>query len=80
MTAGVIHNFRRSLATLLMDEGEDPAVVQPVMRHSKMDMTLYYAHSQPKYKRAVADKVAERFVPKWARREWERESPTMSVQ
>jgi len=34
------HNLRHSLATLLMDEGENPAVVQAILRHSKMDMTL----------------------------------------
>lgn len=58
------HNLRHSPATLLMDDGENPAVVQAVMRHSKLDMTLYYAHPQRKHERAVLDKVAERFVPK----------------
>lgn len=32
------HNLgRHSLATFLMDEQENPAVVQAIMRHSKMD-------------------------------------------
>ena len=44
---------RHSVATFLMDEQENPAVVQAVMRHSRMDMTLYYAHSQRKAKRAA---------------------------
>jgi hypothetical protein len=40
-----------------MDEQENPAVVQAIMRHSKMDMTLYYSHSQRKAKRAAQEKV-----------------------
>jgi integrase len=36
------HTLRHSLATCMMDEQENPAVVQAIMRHSKMDMTLYY--------------------------------------
>jgi len=64
---------RHSLATFLMDEGHNPAVVQAIMRHSKLDMTLYYSHSQRRQKRAVLDKVAEQFVPKPATRELERE-------
>lgn len=48
------HNLgRHSLATFLMDEQENPAVVQAIMRHAKMDMTLYYSHSQRKAKRAA---------------------------
>src|SRR5262249_5852572 len=45
------HNLgRHSLASFLMDEQENPAVVQAVMRHSQMDMTLYYSHSNRKAK------------------------------
>jgi hypothetical protein len=40
-----------------MDEQETPAVVQAVMRHSKMDMTLYYSHSQRRAKRAAQEKI-----------------------
>jgi hypothetical protein len=32
---------RHSLATFLMEEGENPAVVQSIMPHAKLDMTLY---------------------------------------
>ena len=40
------HNLgRHSLASFLMDEQANPAVVQAIMRRSQMDMTLYYAHS-----------------------------------
>jgi hypothetical protein len=41
-----------------MDEQENPAVVQAIMRHAKMDMTLYYSHSRRKAKRAAQDKGA----------------------
>jgi hypothetical protein len=34
-----------------MDEQENLAVVQAIMRHAKMDMTLYYSHSRRKAKR-----------------------------
>jgi site-specific recombinase XerD len=58
------HNLaRHSLATFLMDEQENPAVVQAIMRHAKMDMTLYYSHSRRKAKRAAQDKVIQRLIP-----------------
>jgi integrase len=58
------HNLgRHSLATFLMDERENPAVVQAVMRHAKMDMTLYYSHSRRRAKRAAQEKVLQRLLP-----------------
>jgi len=58
------HNLGRySLATFLMDEQENPAVVQAIMRHAKMDMTLYYSHSRRKAKRAAQEKVLRRLLP-----------------
>jgi len=54
---------RHSVATFLMDEQENPAVVQAVMRHSRMNMTLYYAHSQRKAKRAAQEKILQHLVP-----------------
>lgn len=58
------HNLgRHSLATFLMDEQENPAVVQAIMRHAKMDMTLYYSHSRRKAKRAAQDKVLQHLIP-----------------
>jgi hypothetical protein len=58
------HNLgRHSLATFLMDEQENPAVVQAIMRHAKMDMTLYYSHSRRKAKRAAQEKVLQRLLP-----------------
>jgi len=58
------HNLgRHSLATFLMDEQENPAVVQAILRHSKMDMTLYYSHSSKKAKRAAVENYAKRITP-----------------
>jgi integrase len=58
------HNLgRHSLASFLMDEQENPAVVQAILRHSQIDMTLYYAHSSKKQKRAALDNYAQRLVP-----------------
>ena len=58
------HNlWRHSLASFLMDEQQNPAVVQAIMRHSQMDMTLYYAHSSKKQKRAALDNYAQHIVP-----------------
>jgi integrase len=58
------HNLgRHSLATFLMDEQENPAVVQAIMRHAKMDMTLYYSHSSKKAKCAAVENYAQRIAP-----------------
>ena len=46
-----------------MDEGENPAVVQAIMRHAKLDMTLYYSHSRRKQKLAAQEKVLQRLLP-----------------
>jgi integrase len=54
---------RHSIATFLMDEQENPAVVQAILRHAKMDMTLYYSHSRRKAKRAAQEKVLQRLLP-----------------
>ena len=33
------------------------------MRHARMDMTLYYSHSQCKAKRAAQEKVLQHLIP-----------------
>jgi hypothetical protein len=38
-------------------------VVQAIMRHAKMDMTLYSSHSRRKAKRASQEKVLQRLLP-----------------
>jgi len=50
------HSFRHSLASFVMANGENPKVVQTILRHSKMDMTLYYTHSQ-KHKMITAARL-----------------------
>jgi hypothetical protein len=50
------HSFRHSLASTLMERGEDPALIQGLLRHSKLDMTLYYSDAQK------AQKVAARCI------------------
>ena len=58
------HNLgRHSLATFLMDAQENPALVQAIMRHAKMDMTLYYSHSRRKAKRAAQERVLQHLIP-----------------
>ena len=51
-----------SIATFLMDEQENPAVVQALLRHARLDMTLYYSHSRRKTKRAAQEKVLQRIL------------------
>jgi len=58
------HNLgRHSLASFLMDEQENPAVVQAIMRHAQMDMTLYYSHTNRKAKRAAVENYAQHLAP-----------------
>jgi hypothetical protein len=54
---GFLHLGRHFLVTFLMDEKENPAVVQALMCHAKMDMTLYSSHSRREAKRAAQEKV-----------------------
>ena len=60
-----VHNLRHhSLAAFLMDEQNSPAVVQAIMRHAKIDMTLYYSHSSKKAKRAAVENYVQRIAPR----------------
>ena len=52
------------------------ALVQAIMRHAKMDMTLYYSHSQRKAKRAAHEKVLQHLLPE-EKREPMREPETI---
>jgi len=38
------HNFRHSLATFLISEGQNPDVVRRMLRQSHIDTTLTYTH------------------------------------
>jgi integrase len=53
------HVFRHSLCSFLMSEGETPAVIQATLRHTRLDMTMYYAHSRMKQKLEVQGRVLE---------------------
>jgi integrase len=58
------HSFRHSLASTLMERGEDPALIQGLLRHAKLDMTLYYSHAQKGQKMAVQGKMLQSLLPK----------------
>jgi integrase len=53
------HVFRHSLCSFLMAEGENPAVIQATLRHTRLDMTMYYAHSRKKQKLEAQGRVLE---------------------
>ena len=59
---GFHNQGRHSLATFLTDGQENPAVVQAIMRHAKMDLALYYSHSSKKAKRAAVENYAQRIA------------------
>jgi hypothetical protein len=52
-------------------------VVQAIMRHAKMDMTLYYSHSRRKAKRAVQEKVLKHLLSAEGMRVPKREPETI---
>jgi len=53
------HTFRHSLASFLMAEGENPAVIRAMLRHAHLDMTMYYAHAQKQQKREAQGRMLE---------------------
>jgi integrase len=53
------HTFRHSLASFLMAEGENPAVIQATLRHTRLEMTMYYAHARKQRKRAAQGRVLD---------------------
>lgn len=57
------HSFRHSLTSFLIRNGENPKLVQTLLRWSKMDMTMYYAHSMQDEKLEAQGKVLERIRP-----------------
>jgi len=56
------HNLRHGLSTFLIDNGQDPVVVQRMLRQSHVDMTMHYVHNSPKARKAQAQFI-ERFLP-----------------
>ena len=53
------HVFRHSLCSFLMAEGENPAVIQATLRRTRLDMTMYYAHSRKKQRLEAQGRVLE---------------------
>jgi hypothetical protein len=53
------HTFRQSLASFLMAEGENPAVTQATLRHTRLDMTMYDWHARKQQKGAAQGMVLE---------------------
>ncbi len=53
------HTFRHSLASFLMAKGENPAVTQATLRHTRLDMTMYYSHARKARKREAQGRVLE---------------------
>src|SRR5258708_11398989 len=64
------HVFRHSLCSFLMAEGENPAVIQATLRHTRLDMTTYYAHSRKKQRLEAQGRVLEPLSPseRWHQR------------
>ena len=56
------HNLRHGLSTFLIDNGQDPVVVQRMLRRSHVDMTMHYVHNSRKARNAQAQFI-ERFLP-----------------
>ena len=53
-----------SLASFLMAEGENPAVIQATLRHARLDMTMYYSHARKQQKSAAQGMVLEALMAK----------------
>jgi len=61
------HTFRHTYSTLLRANGEDPKVVQELLRHSSIKITMdVYTQAVTDAKRKAQSKVVEMIVPKKA--------------
>jgi integrase len=58
-----LHNMRHGLSTFLIENGTDPVVVQRMLRHSNLPMTMHYTHNR-KQARAAQGLFLDRFLPK----------------
>ena len=58
-----IHDLRHTSATLLLEQGVHPKVVQERLGHSPISMTLdTYSHVMPSMQKAAAQKLDELFA------------------
>ena len=61
------HTFRHTYSTLLHGNGEDPKVVQELLRHASIKMTMdVYTQAVTAEKRKAQSRVVEMIVPKKA--------------
>jgi integrase len=61
------HTFRHTYSTLLQNNGEDPKVVQELLRHSSIKVTMdIYTQAVTAAKRKAQSKVVEMIAPKKA--------------
>jgi integrase len=68
------HTFRHSLASFLVAEGENPAVIQAILRHTRLNMTMYYAHARKQQKREAQGRVLQALLgPRVGERDFERD-------
>ena len=61
-----LHNLRHGLSTFLIENGTDPVVVQRMLRHSNLPMTMHYTHNR-KQARAAQGQFLNRFLPEGQR-------------
>jgi integrase len=58
------HNLRHSIASLLVNTGEDPKTAQALLRHSDVKTTLQlYVHSDPAATLAAQERILARILP-----------------
>jgi site-specific recombinase XerD len=65
-----LHNMRHGLASVLIEHGTDPVVVQRMLRHSRVSMTMHYTHARKR-----ARKAQGAFLGKMLGRVQEKRSP-----
>ena len=59
-----MHTTRHTTATLLLAANEHPKVVQELLGHSQISLTLdTYSHVMPGMREAAADKLARLLAP-----------------
>ena len=59
------HTFRHTYSTLLRENGEDPKVVQELLRHGSIKVTMdVYTQAVTATKRRAQWRVVEMIVPK----------------
>jgi integrase len=56
------HNLRHGLSTFLIEKGQDPVVVQRMLRQSHVNMTMHYVHNSRKARNAQGQFI-EHFLP-----------------